>query len=183
MMAPPCYGQSIKCPYPRTGLGVCARNALERGRARSRAARTLERGGARPREAFSLERGGARPREALSLERGRARPREAFSLERGGARPREACALERGGACSRGSLSGPLRWAVRATVAWAMPCVLKRDVFGFGLFAGFKWGFPSCLRGPLGLSPTPLGATTWKPEARLETARRRTTSPAKNATA
>jgi hypothetical protein len=128
MMAPPCYGQSIKCPYPRTGLGVCAWNALERGGARSRAARTLERGGARP--------------------------REAFSLERGGARPREACALERGGACSRGSLSGPLRWAVRVTVAWAMPCVLKRDVFGFGLFAGFKWGFPSCLRGPLGLSPT-----------------------------
>jgi hypothetical protein len=89
MMAPPCYGQSIKCPYPRTGSGVRAWNALERGGARSR---------------------------------------EAFSFERGGARPREACALERGGACLRGSLSGPLRWAVRATVAWAMPCVLKRDV-------------------------------------------------------
>jgi hypothetical protein len=27
-------------------------------------------------------------------------------------------------------------------------------VFGFGFVAGFKWGFPSCLRGPLGLSPT-----------------------------
>jgi hypothetical protein len=24
----------------------------------------------------------------------------------------------------------------------------------FGFVAGFKWGFPSCLRGPLGLSPT-----------------------------
>jgi hypothetical protein len=35
-----------------------------------------------------------------------------------------------------------------------MPCVLKRGVFGFGSFAGFKWGFPSCLRGPLGLSST-----------------------------
>jgi hypothetical protein len=107
---------------------VRARNALERGGACSRAARTLERGGARS--------------------------REAFSLEWGGACPREACALKRDGACSRGSLSGPLRWAVRATVAWAMPCVLKRGVFGFGSFAGFKWGFPSCTRGPLGLSPT-----------------------------
>jgi hypothetical protein len=107
MMTPPCDGQNIKCPYPRTGSGVRAQNALERGGACSRAARTLERGGARL--------------------------REAFSLERGGARPREACALERGGACSRGSLSGPLQWAVRATVVWAMPCVLKRGAFGFGL--------------------------------------------------
>jgi hypothetical protein len=108
MMAPPCYGQSIKCPYPCTGSGVCARTALERGGACSRAARTLERGGARS--------------------------REAFSHDRDGAHPREACALERGGACSRGSLSGPLQWAVRATVAWAMPCVVKRGAFGFGLF-------------------------------------------------
>jgi hypothetical protein len=107
MMTPPCCGQSIKCPYPRTRSGVCARNALERGGACSRAARTLERGGARS--------------------------REAFSLERGGAHPREACALERDGACSRGSLSGPLRRAVKATVAWAMPRVVKRGAFGFGL--------------------------------------------------
>jgi hypothetical protein len=107
MMVPPCYCQNNKCPYPRTGSGVHARNALERGGACSRAARTLE--------------------------RGRARSREALSLERDGACPREACALERGEACSRGSLSGPLRWAVRATVAWAMPCVLKRGAFGFGL--------------------------------------------------
>jgi hypothetical protein len=33
---------------------------------------------------------------------------------------------------SRGSSSGPPGWAVRATVAWAMPHVFKRDVFGFG---------------------------------------------------
>jgi hypothetical protein len=103
MMAPPCHGRSIKCLYPRTGSGVRARSALERGGARSR---------------------------------------EAFSLERGGAHPREACALERGGACSRGSLSGPLRWAVRATVAWAMPCVLKRDVLAL-----------ACLRVLSGVSP------------------------------
>jgi hypothetical protein len=57
MMAPLCYGQSIKCPYPRTGSGVRARNALELGGACSRAARTLERGGARSRETFPLERG------------------------------------------------------------------------------------------------------------------------------
>jgi hypothetical protein len=25
MMAPHCYGQSIKCPYPRTGSGACTR--------------------------------------------------------------------------------------------------------------------------------------------------------------
>jgi hypothetical protein len=106
MMAPPCYCQNIKCLYPRTGTGVRARSALERGGACSRAARTLERGGACS--------------------------REAFSLERGGARPREACALERGGACSRGSSSGPPWWAVGTTTVWAMPRVFKRDVASLG---------------------------------------------------
>jgi hypothetical protein len=99
MMVPPCYCQNIKCSYPRTGSGVRARNAHERGGAYSRAARTLERGGVRS--------------------------REAFFLERGGARPREACALERGGAYSRGSLSGPPWRAVGAAAAWATPCVFK----------------------------------------------------------
>jgi hypothetical protein len=28
-----------------------------------------------------------------------------------------------------------------------MPCVLKWGAFGFGLFADFKWGFPSLFRG------------------------------------
>jgi hypothetical protein len=106
MMVPPCYCQDIKCPYPRTGTGVRARGALERGGACSRTARTLERGGARS--------------------------REACSLERGGARPRGACALERGGACSRGSLSGPPRWAVGTTAAWAVPHVFKRGVVSLG---------------------------------------------------
>jgi hypothetical protein len=32
--------------------------------------------------------------------------------------------------------------------------MVKRGLFGFGFVAGFKWGFLSCLRGPLGLSPT-----------------------------
>jgi hypothetical protein len=106
MMAPSRRCQSIKCLYPRTGTGVRVRTALERGGACSRVAWTLERGGARS--------------------------RQAYSLERGGAHPREVCALERGGACSRGSLSGPPWWAVTATVAWAMPRVFKRDVFGLG---------------------------------------------------
>jgi hypothetical protein len=105
IMAPPRRGQSIKCPC--TGTGVRVRGALERGGARSRAERTLERGGACS--------------------------RQAHSLERGGARPRKACALERGGACSRVSLSGPPWWAVGATMAWAVPCVLKRGAFGLGL--------------------------------------------------
>jgi hypothetical protein len=30
--------------------------------------------------------------------------------------------------------------------------MVRRGVFSF--VACFKWGFPSCLRGPLGLSPT-----------------------------
>jgi hypothetical protein len=76
-------------------------------------------------------------------------------LERGGARTREARILERGEACSRGSSSGPPRWAVGVSAMWAVSCMVKRGVFGFGSVAGFKWGFPSCLRGPLGLSPTP----------------------------
>jgi hypothetical protein len=80
------------------------------------------------------------PRARRSLPEGDADPRARRSplevsapLERDGARPREVCALERGGACSRGSLSGPPWWAVRATVAWGMPCVFKRGAFGFGL--------------------------------------------------
>jgi hypothetical protein len=128
MMAQHCYSQSIKCPYPRTGSGVRAWDALERDGTCSRAARTLERGGARS--------------------------REAFSLGQGGARPREACALERGGVCSRGSLSGPLWWVVRATVAWAQPCVVKRGAFGFGLLRVLSGDSPVVLRGPLRLSPT-----------------------------
>jgi hypothetical protein len=47
-----------------------------------------------------------------------------------------------------GRLGGPLG----ASATWAVSCMVKRGVFGF--VAGFKWGFPSCLRGPRGLSPT-----------------------------
>jgi hypothetical protein len=124
MMAPFRRCQGVKCP--RTGAGARVRGALERGGACSRGKRTLERGGARSR--------GAHP------------------LDRDGIRPREARILERGGACSRGSSRGSPWWAVEAPAAWAVSCMVRRSVFGF--VAGFKWGFPSCERGPLGLSPT-----------------------------
>jgi hypothetical protein len=133
MMAPPRRCQGIKCPC--TGTGVRVRGALELGGARSRAEQTLERGGA-----------------CL---------RQAHPLERGGARPRTACALERGGACSRGSLSGPPWWAIGATAAWAMPCVLKRGVLGFGLLWVLTGDSLVCLRGPLGLSPTLAPEHLW----------------------
>jgi hypothetical protein len=103
MMAPHCYGQSIKCPYPRTGSGARARDALKRGGACSKAAWTLERGGALSRGSFSLE-SGLNPLE-------------------GGVHPR----------ARRSLLEGIFKWAVRATVAWAMPRVVKRGAFGFGL--------------------------------------------------
>jgi hypothetical protein len=97
MMVPPRRCQSVNCPYPRVGMGVRVRGALERG--------------------------GACSGEAWTLERGGARSRQAYTLERGGAHSREVRALERGGACSRGSLSGPPWWAAGATAAWAVPCV------------------------------------------------------------
>jgi hypothetical protein len=133
MMAPPRRCQGIKCP--RTGVGARVRSALERGGPSSRAERTLERGGARSREAHPLERDGARPREARILERGED--------------------------CSRGSSSGSPWCAVGASSAWAVSCMVKRGVFGFDFVAGFKWGFPSCLRGPLGLSPTVAPEHLW----------------------
>jgi hypothetical protein len=39
---------------------------------------------------------------------------------------------------------------------WRGPCpvCLSEACLTLVFFAGFKWGFPSCLRGPLGLSPT-----------------------------
>jgi hypothetical protein len=135
-MALPRRCQGIKCP--RTGAGARVRGALERGGPRSRAERTLERGGACSRGERALERGGARSRQA-------------YPLERDGAHPREARILERGEACSRGSSSGP-PWPLGAFAAWAVSCMVRRGVFSF--VACFKRGFPSCLRGPLGLSPT-----------------------------
>jgi hypothetical protein len=100
---------------------------------------TLERGGPRPRAGRTLERGGARSREVLPLERGDARPKGVLPLERGDARPKGARILERGGACSRGSLRGPPRWAVRVPVG----CVLHGQAPAWlGLtYLGFVVGF------------------------------------------
>jgi hypothetical protein len=53
-----------------------------------------------------------------------------------------------------GRLGGPLG----ASAAWAVFCMVRRGVFSFD--ACFKRGFPSCLRGPLGLSPTPVSLAT-----------------------
>jgi hypothetical protein len=101
-------------------------------------------------------RAGTGVRVRRSLERGEARSRGLRTLERGGARSREACTLERGGACSRGPLTGPPRWAAGATAAWASSRARALSEMRLALvfFAGFKWDFPSCFRGPSGLSPT-----------------------------
>jgi hypothetical protein len=102
----------------------------------------------RPRARRTPFEGGADPRARRS-------PLEVSApLERGGARPREARILERDEACSRGSSSGPPWWAVGAPAAWVVSCMVKRGVFGFRLSRVLMWGLPSCLRGPLGLSPT-----------------------------
>jgi hypothetical protein len=46
-----------------------------------------------------------------------------------------------------GRLGGP------SGPSWRGPCPVCLSEARLA-FAGFKWGFPSCLRGPLGLSPT-----------------------------
>jgi hypothetical protein len=170
MMAPshPCQGVKCSC----TGAGACARSAIERGGPRSRAGRTLERGGPRSREAHPLERGRARPRGARILERGGPRSREAHPLERGGARPRGACILERGETYSRESSSGPPGGPLGPSRRGPCPAWLSKAY----LVAGFKWGFPSCLRGPLGLSPT-AASRCLEPRERLENRADRASTP------
>jgi hypothetical protein len=37
-------------------------------------------------------------------------------------------------------------------------CAFKQDAFSFGFLAGFERDFPSCFRGPSGLSPTKIAA-------------------------
>jgi hypothetical protein len=51
-------------------------------------------------------------------------------------------------------LSGPPWWAVRATVAWAMPRVFKRDVFGLGFLQVLSGASPAVKGDPPRLSPT-----------------------------
>jgi hypothetical protein len=67
MMTPPCYGQSIKCPYPRTGSGVRAQNALLEGGADPRARWSPLEGSVLPRAGRSPPEGGVCPRARRSL--------------------------------------------------------------------------------------------------------------------
>jgi hypothetical protein len=107
----------------------------------------------RPRARRTPFEGGADPRARRSPLEVSAPPRTGRSPPEGGAHPR---------ACSRGSSSGPPWRAVGASAVWAVSCMVKRGVSGLGFVAGFNWGFPSCLRGPLGLSPTPRTRKTSK---------------------
>jgi hypothetical protein len=97
------------------------------------------------------------PLEVGVYPRARRSPLEVSVHPRTGRSPLE------GGACPRARrslLEGTFEWAAlvgrggRRSVGRA-PCVrFKQDVFSFGFFAGFKRDFPSCFRGPSGLSPT-----------------------------
>jgi hypothetical protein len=98
----------------------------------------------RPRARRTPFEGGMDPRARRSLLEVSEPPRTGRSPPEGGAHPR----------ARRSLLEGIFEWAVGVSAAWAVSCMVKRGVFGFGFVAGFKWGFPSCLRGPLGLSLT-----------------------------
>jgi hypothetical protein len=143
MMVPPCRCQGIKCPC--TGAGARARGALERGGPCSRAERSLERGGA-------SSRGSGLSSEAESA-RGKRTPLNGTEPTRG-RRASSSEAKPARGDLRVGRLGGPLG----ASAAWVVSCMVRRGVFSF--VSCFKLGFPSCLRGPLGLSPT--GAITKK---------------------
>jgi hypothetical protein len=103
----------------------------------------------RPRARQTPFEGGVDPRARRSPPEVSAPPRAGQSPPEGGAHPRARRSLSRGD-LRVGRLGGPLG----ASAAWAVSCMVKRGVFGFGLLRVLMWGFPSCLRGPLGLSPT-----------------------------
>jgi hypothetical protein len=92
-------------------------------------------------------RGRSGPSSEAEPARGKRTPSNGVEPARGGRTPSSEAKPARGD-LRVGRLGGPLG----ASAAWAVSCTVKRGVFGF--VAGFKWGFPSCLRGPLGLSPT-----------------------------
>jgi hypothetical protein len=109
-------------------------------------------------------RGGCpRARQSL-LEGGDVNPRARQSPLEGGVHPRAGRSPLEGGVCPwarRSLLEGIIEWAAlvgrqgHRGVGHA-PCVLSEACLALVFFAGFKWGFPSCLRGPPGLSPTLL---------------------------
>jgi hypothetical protein len=144
MMAPPCHRQGIKCPC--TGVGARVRGALERGGPSPRAERTLERGGACSR--------GNGPSSEAEPSRGKCTPSNGTEPARGRrASSREAKPAR--GDLQGGRLGGPSGLLRRGP----FPAWLGEVCFGF--VAGFKWRFPSCLRGPLGLSPTVAPEHLW----------------------
>jgi hypothetical protein len=90
------------------------------------------------------------PRARRSPLEGAENPRARWSPLEGGVHPR----------ARRSLLEGTFDWAASVgrgghRSVGLVPCArFKRDAVSFGFFAGFKWDFPSCFRGPSGLSPT-----------------------------
>jgi hypothetical protein len=82
--------------------------------------------------------GGADPRARQSLLEVSAPPRTERSPSEGGVRPRARRSL------LEGIFEWAAWWAAGAFAAWAMSCMVKQGVLGFGFVAGFKCGFPSC---------------------------------------
>jgi hypothetical protein len=100
-----------------------------------------------------------RPRARRSRLEGGADPLVRRGLLEVSVPPRTGRSPPEGGVCSRARrslLEGIFEWAAlvgrqgHCGVGHAL-CALSEARLAF---AGFKWGFPSCLRGPLGLSPT-----------------------------
>jgi hypothetical protein len=93
----------------------------------------------------------ANPRARRSPLEGAVNPRGRRNLLEGGVDPR----------ARRNLLEGAFEWATpvgrggHRSVGCA-PCVRLSEMCLVWFFAGFKQDFPSCFRGPSGLSPTPL---------------------------
>jgi hypothetical protein len=114
---------------------------------RPRARWTPFEGGADPRARRSLLEGGSGLSSEAEPARGKRNPSNGTEPIRG----RRASSNEAKPA--RGDLrAGRLGEPSGASAAWAVSCMVRRGVFSF--VACFKRGFPCCLRGPLGLSPT-----------------------------
>jgi hypothetical protein len=119
-----------------------------------RARRSPLEGGVCPQAGRSPLGGGVCPRAGRSPLEGGVCPRAGRSPLEGGVASSEAEPAR--GDLRVGRLGGP------SGPPWRGPCpvCLTRRVWPW-LFAGFKWGFPSCLRGPPGLSPTVAPEHLW----------------------
>jgi hypothetical protein len=113
-----------------------------------------------------------RPRARRSPLEGGAYPRARRSPLEVSIHPRTGRSPLEGGACPRARrslLEGIFEWAALVgrgghRGVGRASCVFKKSALSFGLFSGFKWGFPGCLRGPQGCPRQPR---------RLSQARRR----------